>query len=149
MAKSFAKSFYIQSASFKKYFAHFTKRYNSEDISIQEQELNTQTSCDKGWDRNRFKFAHGGGGTHTSSLNTLSTSNKIIPWDKRRSDTCVIPGNLLQQRGPLGTQLAYLQRLAASIRLILLIEHRRICVVLQDPNKHRFCQQGGKNLAKK
>ena len=80
--------------------------------------MNTQTSCDKGWDRNRFKFAHGGGETHTSSLNTLSTSNKIIPWDKKRSDTCVVPGNLLKQRGSLERQLAYLQRLAASLKLI-------------------------------
>ena len=89
------------------------------------------------------------GETHTSSLNTLSTPNKIIPWDKKRSDTCVVPGSLLKQRGSLERQLAYLQRLAASSRLICLIEHRRICIVLQDPNKHRFCQQGGKNLAKK
>ena len=107
-----------------------------------EQELDTQTSCDRvGSEPIYIYCSRRGGENPTTSLNTLSTS--------KRSDTCVIPGNLLQQRGPLGRQLAYLQRLAASIRLILLIEHKRICVVLQDPNKHRFCQQGGKNLAKK
>ena len=139
MAKTCQK-FYIQSASFE-FFAHFTKRYNSEDISIQEQELNTQTSCDRVGSELTYIYCSAGGKNPSTSLNTLSTSNS--------SDTCVIPGSLLQQRGPLGRQLAFLQRLAASIELILLIEHRRICVVLQDPNKHRFCQQGGKNLAKK
>ena len=62
VAKNVAKSFYIQSASFKKYFAHFTKRYNSEDISIQEQELNTQTSCDRVGSGTELYIAHGGWG---------------------------------------------------------------------------------------
>ena len=55
------QKFYIQSASFE-FFAHFTKRYNSEDISIQEQELNTQTSCDRVGSGTELYIAHGGWG---------------------------------------------------------------------------------------
>ena len=69
-------------------------------------------------------FAHSGGETPTSSLNTLSTSNKIIPWDKKRSDTCVVPGNLLKQRGSLERQLAYCKgwQLALGLFCLLSIE---------------------------
>ena len=61
MAKTCQK-FYIQSASYRNIFAHFTKRYNSEDISIQEQELNTQTSCDRVGSGTELYIAHGGWG---------------------------------------------------------------------------------------
>ena len=80
--------------------------------------MNTQTSCDRVGSELIYILLTAGGENPTTSLNTLSTSNKIIPWDKKRSDTCVVPGNLLKQRGSLERQLAYLQRLAASLKLI-------------------------------
>ena len=57
-----------------------------------------------------------GGDNSTASLNTLSTSNS--------SDTCDIPGSLLQQRGPLGRQASICKgwQLALSLFCLLSIK---------------------------
>ena len=79
-------------------------------LSIQEQELDTIQAVTGLGQELSYILLTAGGDNSIASPDILSTSNSSDTWD--------IPGSLLQQRGTLGRQLAYLQRLAASLKLI-------------------------------
>ena len=56
------QKFYIQSASFE-FFAHFTKKYISEDISFNSRaRIGNNTSCDRVGSGTKLYIAHGGWG---------------------------------------------------------------------------------------
>ena len=90
------QKFYIRSASFE-FFAHFTKKYISEDISFNSRARIGYKQAVTGLGQElSYILLTAGGNNSTASLDTLSTSNS--------SDTCDIPGSLLQQRGTIGRQ---------------------------------------------
>ena len=75
------QKFYIQSASFE-FFAHFTKKYISEDISFNSRARIGYKQAVTGLGQElSYILLTAGGDNSTASLNTLSTSNS--------SDTCV------------------------------------------------------------
>ena len=79
------------------FFAHFTKRYNCEDISFNSRARIGHKQAVTGLGQElSYILLTAGGDNSIASPDILSTSNS--------SDTCDIPGSLLQQRGPLGRQ---------------------------------------------